>query len=331
MSFVAAVGSELETMARAGKCSLRVPVPDTLKSGLEFLDMLYKDTSGLQRAVYGKLEQHLNTGNDEHITATLQNVFVNTSQLRSRIIGNSGIRSYGDYEGLKNSTYNGESCAYEVICLLVGFLPRLRSTLEFLEPKLKDFSTTGWGRPDFGDHRKKSELHNWLTKSSPAHGENELPGGYRPTHLIRNTGNSLHTSLFNLVGQSNGYLVKLCERIKKLESLYPPHKVTPPPVYPPASPRISGPLSHEQPSDVEPLRGQRGGSGEHSFYGAHDVPNGAAQSLQPKPSTPPPQPSSSAAPATGTVAAVVVAGGAAALYFNVGGIGTILKGLFGFH
>ncbi|GIX63309.1 variant erythrocyte surface antigen-1 family protein [Babesia caballi] len=38
-----------------------------------------------------------------------------------------------------------------------------------------------------------------------------------------------------------------------------------------------------------------------------------------------------AAPTAGTVAAVVAAGGAAAVYFNVGGSGTILKGLLGLH
>ncbi|GIX64565.1 variant erythrocyte surface antigen-1 family protein [Babesia caballi] len=46
----------------------------------------------------------------------------------------------------------------------------------------------------------------------------------------------------------------------------------------------------------------------------------------------PPQPSSSAAPVAGTVATLAVGGGgAAAVYFNVGGIGTILKGLLRIH
>ncbi|GIX60719.1 ribosome binding protein [Babesia caballi] len=322
-------------MARIGRCSGRVRVPHTLKSGLEFLDMLYKDTYGLKRTVYRELENQFNTDYDEHITVTLENVFTNTSQLRFRIIGSSRIRSYGDYEGLKNSTYNGESCAYEVICLLVGLLPRLRVTLEFLEPKVKDFSATGWGRPNFGDPSNESELHKWLTKSSTAHGKNELPGGYRPTHLIRNTGNSLHPSLFNLVDKSNGYLVKLCARLKRIESRYPPYFATPilpPPVPPPNASASQGSPAQSQSSAQQhghPFQYRRSPSSEHQ---TRDSQSHQPQYPPEEPPSPPPEPShndgsSSTAAIGGAVGATGLVGGSAAVYFlNVGGIRTLIAG-----
>ncbi|GIX61762.1 variant erythrocyte surface antigen-1 family protein [Babesia caballi] len=81
-----------------------------------------------------------------------------------------------------------------------------------------------------------------------------------------------------------------------------------------------GPVEARGPAGPQNQSGEKGGTGKQA--------NTAAPS---SPSTPPPQPSSSVASAAGTVAAVVVAGGAAAVYFNVGGIGTIVKGLLRIH
>ncbi|GIX65583.1 variant erythrocyte surface antigen-1 family protein [Babesia caballi] len=81
-----------------------------------------------------------------------------------------------------------------------------------------------------------------------------------------------------------------------------------------------GPVGARGPAGPQGPRGDKGETGERGDSGTKD------QTL-----TTPPHATSSVASAAGTVAAIVVAGGAAAVYFNVGGISTIFKGLFGLH
>ncbi|GIX65581.1 collagen alpha-1(I) chain protein [Babesia caballi] len=81
-----------------------------------------------------------------------------------------------------------------------------------------------------------------------------------------------------------------------------------------------GPVGARGPAGPQGPRGDKGETGERGDGGTKD------QTL-----TTPPHATSSVASAAGTVAAIVVAGGTAAVYFNVGGLGTILRGLLRIH
>ncbi|GIX63435.1 ribosome-binding protein 1 [Babesia caballi] len=291
-------------MAHSGGCIRSVPVPNTLKMALEFLDALHKNVGGPQRAVVEELGRQLNTGYNDHITVPLQNVQQNASDLRLRIIGNSKVNSYKDYEPIRNSSDRDQSCVRYIVSILIHILPQLLTTLEFLESKVSNFTNGGWGRQQFGGRGRQSELDTWLTKSSADHGKDELPGGYLPTDLTSNTGNGLHTYLLKLVGHRNCYLVKLCERIKGLETSYPPHKAT-------AQPR--GPLPPPPPSPASP---------QHQSQSHQDGSHPPAE-IQPSTAGG----DSSTAAIGGAVGATGLVGGSAAVYFlNVGGIRTLIAG-----
>ncbi|GIX61082.1 suprabasin isoform X1 [Babesia caballi] len=113
-----------------------------------------------------------------------------------------------------------------------------------------------------------------------------------------------------------------------------------------ASPKVHRVSSH-QTSVLEPqIATQAENEGENIGHGVHHGVNQAGKEGdnaiqghvlffgQPvdTPIRPPPQHPSSAAPVAGSVATFAVGGGGiAAVYFNVGGIGTILKGLLRLH
>ncbi|GIX61763.1 secreted antigen 1 [Babesia caballi] len=301
-------------MAPARGCSLSVPVPNTLKEALEFLDALYTNVGGPKMAVVNELGRQLNNGY-ENISRTIELVFYNVNQLRLKIIGDPRLRSYGNYNELKESHESDIECVNYVISVLVHLLPQLVTTLKFLEQKVGYFGSNYWGSESFGGTNYRTAIHRWLTKSPPGDDEDQLPGGYVARDLTRNTGNGLHTYLFELVGQRNGFLVKLCERMKRLESLYPPHKVTPQPPSP--SPHVS--------ASQGSLELDRSSSQDQQM--THQVPG----YLSHEPYTEIPQSpidgSSSTAAIGGAVGATGLVGGGAAVYFlNIGGIRTLIAG-----
>ncbi|GIX64163.1 variant erythrocyte surface antigen-1 family protein [Babesia caballi] len=81
-----------------------------------------------------------------------------------------------------------------------------------------------------------------------------------------------------------------------------------------------GPIGARGPAGPQNQSGEKGGTGEQGDGGTND-----------QTPTTPPHATSSVAPAAGTVATLALGGGAAAVYFNVGGSGTILKGLLRIH
>ncbi|GIX65440.1 LPXTG cell wall anchor domain-containing protein [Babesia caballi] len=98
----------------------------------------------------------------------------------------------------------------------------------------------------------------------------------------------------------------------------------------------AGPVGARGPAGPQ---GPRGGIGENGERGESAVTSSSSASYSssspssptvtgPTTTTPPPQPSS-AGPAAGTLTTLALGGGAAAVYFNVGNVATILKGIFG--
>ncbi|GIX65441.1 variant erythrocyte surface antigen-1 family protein [Babesia caballi] len=75
-------------------------------------------------------------------------------------------------------------------------------------------------------------------------------------------------------------------------------------------------------------QGPRGDKGETGERGERGESSSSPTVTGPTTTTPPPQPSS-AGPAAGTLTTLALGGGAAAVYFNVGNVATILKGIFG--
>ncbi|GIX63655.1 variant erythrocyte surface antigen-1 family protein [Babesia caballi] len=108
----------------------------------------------------------------------------------------------------------------------------------------------------------------------------------------------------------------------------PPHPQQPVPTsgqynYPGTSSASSnagpiGPVGARGPAGPQGPRGDKGETQERGDHGTNDE-----TSTTPSPS------SSPAAPVAGTIATLALGGGAAALYFNVGNVATILKGIFG--
>ncbi|GIX61829.1 variant erythrocyte surface antigen-1 family protein [Babesia caballi] len=76
-------------------------------------------------------------------------------------------------------------------------------------------------------------------------------------------------------------------------------------------------------------RGKAGPAGPQSPRGDKGETGEQADTAAPSSPSTPPQPSSSAGSIAGTLSTLALGGGAAALYFNVGNVATILKGIFG--
>ncbi|GIX63845.1 collagen alpha-1(I) chain protein [Babesia caballi] len=95
-----------------------------------------------------------------------------------------------------------------------------------------------------------------------------------------------------------------------------------------------GPVGARGPAGPQGPRGDKGETGEQGQSRSSQPSSSAASSSSsssstvPGPTTPP-QPSSSAGAAAGTLSTLALGGGAAAVYFNVGNVATILKGIFG--
>ncbi|GIX61043.1 secreted antigen 1 [Babesia caballi] len=262
-------------MAPVRRCSLSVPVPNTLKEALEFLDAFYTNVGGPKRIVVNVLGDKIQNDGYENISRTIENVLYNVNQLRLKIIGNTRLRSYGSYKDLKAPHDCDQSCANGVISILVHILPPLRTTLQFLEVRVRNFDPGGWGKEMFGGNNRRTEIHKWLTKLTPGDDKDQLPGGFDNRDLYNGIGNSLYPYLSHLVGKNNGCLRLLCTRIQSIAKDYPYLKVSPAPPSPAARsgphPRHPSPRGPYKPSGGNSYGQYNRGmdSGETQPHGPH--------------------------------------------------------------
>ncbi|GIX61066.1 ribosome-binding protein 1, putative [Babesia caballi] len=317
-------------MAHARGCRLSVPVPNTLKTALEFLDALHNNVGGPQMAVVNELGNKIQNVGQAHISATTSNMFHYMNQLRLKIIGNTKLQSYGNYKEIEASHESDIGCVNYVISILVHLLPQLVTTLEFLESRVRNFESGDWGMLHFGISGKNSELDEWLTRPEASFGyENgQLPGGYAARDLVGGFGNNLYPPLSHLVGNNNGHLKVLWQRIQGIASGYPLTE----------SPRPSSPEQHAYAPPGSPAQSQS--SSQHHGSSAQRPPSPLPREHGSQPRQPPAPPvkqpvesqpsnggDSSTAAIGGAVGATGLVGGGAAVYFlNVGGIRTLIAG-----
>ncbi|GIX61136.1 uncharacterized protein BcabD6B2_05710 [Babesia caballi] len=272
---------------------LNIPVPDSLKEALEFLDVMHHSFNGSKQGVkkaFEKTSGHVNPAEFNDLTLAL----TNACELRARIVGYHNVSKYGKYTSLEDSG-NDEACGFKIISILKILLPKLITTLTFLFKKVRLFDDSHWGgqRCDgLNVHRMisdKRDFHLWLTDKHVYDGH--ILRGYGSHWLSPQTGNGLQVSLEALVGGNNGHLQTLWQRIEGIAPSYLPPIVAPP------SPPPGPPQTHQ--------------GGSHTP--AETQPSQSA--------------SSSTATIGGAVGATSLVGGGAAVYFlNVGGIRTLIAG-----
>ncbi|GIX61805.1 non ribosomal peptide synthase [Babesia caballi] len=292
---------------------LNITVPDSLKTALEFLDVMHNSVNGSKHGVKKAFEQtSRNETPAEFYDFTL--ALENASKLRSGIVGYNKVGRYGEYALLEKSG-DDTTCGFRIIAILKDLLPKLIETLKFLYIKVGQIDNAHWGGQQCNggsidlSYRISGyggvELRDWLIdrNTEPPH---SLKRGYRYYELSTQVGDGLKGSLQALVGGNNGHLQKLNRDIQPISPPDKPHdndhggsSTAGPPLRAPSQ----GPTQTHQDSGYPPE--------------------------EPPAETPPSHNGgdSSTAAIGGAVGATGLVGGGAAVYFlNVGGIRTLIAG-----
>ncbi|GIX60711.1 secreted antigen 1 [Babesia caballi] len=184
-----------------------IEFPTTLKQTLDFLSKL-KDLNAanmLANELKNKdgFKIFKETSSISKIEINLQHLLDCADELRKKIVSKQETMQYGDYDNLKNP--NNEGCIERCVNILIGILPKLHATLDFLSFHVNGiWYDRGGGRwRSYTCNQTNQPLFKWLTKSketpsSTISNSKVFRGGYNGP-LSQNLGSALAEPLQQLV------------------------------------------------------------------------------------------------------------------------------------